>query len=869
MGIIHNAPIGRVLAALISGAVLPVHGAGITPDGATATSVTTTAGRTTINIAPAVSGVSHNTYTDFNVSKAGAVLNNVGVNARNIVNQVTSTNPSLIQGDITVLGPRANVVIANPNGITVNGGSFVNTGNVALTTGQISFNDIALSPGNVQRNIILNTTAGQITIGPEGLSGAMLDLELIAKQISINGPVLNTVSNTASRIRAVTGATHSEIDGSVSPTDLLSAWIGHTATGASSVGITALDITALGSLSAGKVELIITDQGAGVRHAGAIYANVGDFSITGNGDLQIAGGNIKATNDVIIASTGLTSYAGTTGSSIQAGGTVDIRSQQIALSDGTVSAGIRSIDANGNVSIAQRGNILLGTDGVAATSLVSAVRTQFDATGGIGIYNLGQDLQLASTRLGADQDLIIKAGKLTMTSAPGAAGGSSASSSMSSRSGTVTATMTGAMTMAGASVDGMTGVSLNTASFSATNDVQAAASNKSLIRSAAGNIAITTSTATSLVATDLAAAGNIVLHNAGFSASNAGQQGSSVVASAGGLLINSSGDLVNIGSLLQGQSRIAGNTDSLGAVTLRAGGNVLNQSPSASMLGAIFGKDDDVSILAGNDISNRNARIISNAALNLIGGGTVSNIIDKLAGTNGEQAVSYANSSKRWVIFNERSTGFDVDYGKVTMPDQLAYLVAETGLRVQAANFINQGGIGLVNNGSMDIAASDRFRNEALFDGSAHLQRTCMIVCRSSASSNIASHGGILSASGNIAIRAGTEAANIGGDVTALGDLTVTAPRIYAQGVLGYRSYSLSGMKTWFGSSWARLYATDIGGSWLAANKLILNGQGVINGGSFTGMSQLVASNGILTVRTARRDPVSIESSLGLGSGLW
>ncbi len=864
MGIIHNAPIGRVLAALISGAVLPVHGAGITPDGATATSVTTTAGRTTINIAPAVSGVSHNTYTDFNVGKAGAVLNNVGVNARNIVNQVTSTNPSLIQGDITVLGPRANVVIANPNGITVNGGSFVNTGNVALTTGQVSFNDIVLSPGNVQRNIILNTSAGQITIGPDGLSGAMLDLELIAKQISINGPVQNTVANTASRIRTVTGATHSEIDGSVSPTDLLSTWIGHTASGASSPGVTVLDITALGSLSAGKVELIITDQGAGVRHAGSIYANVGDFSISGNGDLQIAGGNIKATNDVIIASTGLMSYAGTTGSSIQAGGTIDIRSQQIALSDTAVSAGRRTIDANGNVNIAQRGNILVGTDGVAAASLITAVRSQFDATGGIGIYNLGQDLQLTSTQLGADQDLIIKAGKLAMMSAQAAAPGSS----VTSRSGTVTATLSGAMTMAGAFVDGMAGVSINAISLFATNDVQAAASRKSLIRSAAGNIGITTSAATSLVATDLAA-GNIVLQNAGFSASNAGQQGSSVVASAGGLLINSGGDLVNIGSLLQGQTRIAGNTDSLGAVTLHAAGSVLNQSPSPSMLGAIFGKDDDVSIQAGTDISNRNARIISNGALSLIGGGTISNIIDKVAGANGEQVLSYANSSKRWVLFTERSTGFDVDYGRVTMPDQLAYLVAETGLRVQAANFINQGGIGLVNNGSMDIAVSDRFRNEALFDGSAHLQRTCMIVCRSSASSNIASHGGILSASGNIAIRAGTEATNIGGDVTALGDLTVTAPLIYAQGVLGYRAYSQSGMKTWFGSSWARLYATDIGGSWLAANKLILNGQGVINGGSFTGTSQLVASNGILTVRPAHRDPVSIESSLGLGSGLW
>lgn len=52
-------------------------------------------------------------------------------------------------------------------------------------------------------------------------------------------------------------------------------------------------------------------------------------------------------------------------------------------------------------------------------------------------------------------------------------------------------------------------------------------------------------------------------------------------------------------------------------------------------------------------------------------------------------------------------------------------------------------------------------------------------------------------------------------------------------------------------------------------HKLTLNGQGIINGGSFTGISQLTAANGILTIRPARRDPVSIESSLGLGSGLW
>ena len=71
------------------------HAAGIVPDGGTATAVITSpAGRQTVNIAPTIGGVSNNTYTSFNVSKAGADLNNVGINARTIVNQVTSTNPA-------------------------------------------------------------------------------------------------------------------------------------------------------------------------------------------------------------------------------------------------------------------------------------------------------------------------------------------------------------------------------------------------------------------------------------------------------------------------------------------------------------------------------------------------------------------------------------------------------------------------------------------------------------------------------------------------------------------------------------------------------------------------------------------------------
>jgi hypothetical protein len=101
---VEKTTIRRTFALVWAAATCSAYAAGIVPDGGTATSVLTGAGgRQTVNIAPTIGGVSNNTYSSFNVSKAGADLNNVGINARTIVNQVTSTNPSLIQGTSTSL----------------------------------------------------------------------------------------------------------------------------------------------------------------------------------------------------------------------------------------------------------------------------------------------------------------------------------------------------------------------------------------------------------------------------------------------------------------------------------------------------------------------------------------------------------------------------------------------------------------------------------------------------------------------------------------------------------------------------------------------------------------------------------------------
>ncbi|RWA46403.1 hypothetical protein AU476_36365 [Cupriavidus sp. UYMSc13B] len=90
---------------------------------------------------PSAAGVSANAYTQFDVPRTGVILNNSptvastqqagyingnpnllpGGSARVIVNQVTSTLPSQLRGYLEVAGPKSEVIVANPNGILVDG----------------------------------------------------------------------------------------------------------------------------------------------------------------------------------------------------------------------------------------------------------------------------------------------------------------------------------------------------------------------------------------------------------------------------------------------------------------------------------------------------------------------------------------------------------------------------------------------------------------------------------------------------------------------------------------------------------------------------------------------------------------------------
>jgi filamentous hemagglutinin len=161
---------------------MPLHAASVQTDGNTQTTLETARnGVEVVNIAnPNSNGLSHNTFSTYNVETQGLILNNskdtsvntqlggyiygntqLTNNAKVILNEVTSTNRTYMNGYTEVAGQRADLVIANPNGITVNGAGFINTSNVTLTTGAPNiFNGILDA---------FNIAGGDISIEGKGL----------------------------------------------------------------------------------------------------------------------------------------------------------------------------------------------------------------------------------------------------------------------------------------------------------------------------------------------------------------------------------------------------------------------------------------------------------------------------------------------------------------------------------------------------------------------------------------------------------------------------------------------------------------------------------------------------------------------------
>ena len=239
-----------------------------------------------VNItAPSSGGVSRNEYETFNVPDKGAILNNSytlsktelagyvqGNNnmaerpAKIIVNEVTGTGSTSMDGFLEVAGNRADVVIANPNGITVNGGGFIHTGKAFLTTGKPIYDD----RDNLQN---LAVTGGLIDIEGKGLNGKEAgSLAILSRAVKINAGIW------AKDLHITTGANN--IDAKTLEASAIEGKGGRPAF--------ALDTAAIGGMYAGRITLVGTEKGLGVNNSGTWSAE-DNLTLDWNGDLKNSG----------------------------------------------------------------------------------------------------------------------------------------------------------------------------------------------------------------------------------------------------------------------------------------------------------------------------------------------------------------------------------------------------------------------------------------------------------------------------------------------------------------------------------------------------------------------------------------------------
>ena len=237
--------------------------------------------------APTNGGVSMNKYDQFNVEKQGAILNNsyvtsktelagyvqgnsnmVNGTAKVIVNQVTSDTPTSMNGYLEVAGQKASVVVANPNGITVNGGGFLNTEHAVLTTGRPELD----GAGNLQN---YRVEQGKVSIEGKGLDGKSADsVSILARTIDVNAGVW------ANKLNTRTGQNN------IDAKNLKATALDLSATETKpTIG---LDVATVGGMYANHITMVGTEAGVGVNLNGVV-AGTQSVSVDANGHLSVNG----------------------------------------------------------------------------------------------------------------------------------------------------------------------------------------------------------------------------------------------------------------------------------------------------------------------------------------------------------------------------------------------------------------------------------------------------------------------------------------------------------------------------------------------------------------------------------------------------
>ncbi len=350
-------------------------------------------------VKPNAAGLSHNKYERFNIGQPGAILNNSNQNLQRsqlgglvqgnpnlnssgpasvIVNEVISAKRSLLEGTLEVHGSRADVIVANPNGISCNGCGFINTPRVTLATARPELN----SNGSLNSLLV---EKGDINIG---LNGANLDsvnaFELVSRKISIGGPVkvlgdLNLVAGRNS---------YAYQTGLITPL----------ASDANEPGV-AIDSSLLGGMYAGRIKIVSTDRGAGVNTQGQMAANAHGMTMTADGKLVL--GNVRAKRAIRATSK-----------------TQSIEVQRTLFADeAIVLDGKSAVTPGDNALIASSGDVSLKADSVSLgnAALVASGTREDGAQSNVGNLSVEADrLDAGNGQLAAGDTLTVTASTINL-----------------------------------------------------------------------------------------------------------------------------------------------------------------------------------------------------------------------------------------------------------------------------------------------------------------------------------------------------------------------------------------------------------------------------------------------------------------------
>ncbi|MCA8435445.1 filamentous hemagglutinin N-terminal domain-containing protein [Burkholderia seminalis] len=362
----------------------------------------TSSGVPAVNIAtPNSNGVSLNQYQSFGVDSQGLVLNNstvagtpllggtLGANpnlngrsASLIINQVTATGPAAsLYGPLEVFGSPAAVVVASPNGVSVNGLSVTNVTNLTLTTGTPQFlTGVGGTPTDFTHagavaydvrsgNISINGPVGNDGTPGAGVEGTVGNLDVVGQSVTINAPL-----RANQRVNVVTG------NQLVTPTasDATGITYGTAANGAANTGAAigraiAVDASQYGSVTSGTVYIVSTAAGMGVNTQGPLSATAGNVVVQSNGDVSV--GQTFANQNVNLSSVGNTSISGT-----------GLANQNYTVtSNGDISAP-GSVSAGQNVSMTAGGN--LNAASVAANGAANLTAGQSMTIGSLSAHDI-------------------------------------------------------------------------------------------------------------------------------------------------------------------------------------------------------------------------------------------------------------------------------------------------------------------------------------------------------------------------------------------------------------------------------------------------------------------------------------------------